>query len=63
MTELDSPKQINEYDCGIYILIYAGMLANNIAKGVHPKMMNIKPAEGIKWRTLRQRINLEKGRF
>ena len=62
MTEVDGPKQINEYDYGIYILIYAGMLANDIAKGVYPKMINITPAEVTKCKkTLQQRITLEKG--
>ena len=38
------------------------MLANDIANGVYPKMINITPAEVIKCRrTLRQRISLEKG--
>ena len=64
MIEADSPKQINGYDCGIYILIYAGMLAKDIAKGVDPKRINITPEEVIKCRkTLRQRISVEKGLF
>ena len=43
-----SPKQINNYDCGIYTLIYAGMLARDIAKGADPKMFNITPEEVFK---------------
>ena len=62
--EADSPKQINNYDCGIYTLIYAGMLARDIAKGADPKTINITPEEVIKCRkTLWQKISVEKGLF
>ena len=62
--EADSPKQINGYDCGIYTLIYAGMLAKDTAKGADPKTINITPEEVIKCRkTLRQKISVEKGIF
>jgi len=62
VTEVVGPRQINAYDCGVYVLIYAGMLANDITKGIYPKMFNTTPAEVTKCRwTLRQRITLEKG--
>ena len=62
--EAVSPKQINNYDCGIYTLIYAGMLARDIAKGADPKMFNITPEEVFKCRkTLQQKISVEKGIF
>ena len=61
MNEADSPKQINNYDCGIYASIYAGMLAKGIAEGADPKVPNITPEEVIKCRkTLRQKIRAEK---
>ena len=50
MTEVDSSKQVNGYDCGIYILIYARMLANDIVKGEYLKIINITPAEVTKCR-------------
>ena len=62
--EAVSPKQINNYDCGIYTLIYAGMLARDIANGADPKLINITPEEVSKCRkTLRQKISVEKGLF
>merc|ERR1712179_275200 len=59
-----SPKQINNYECGIYTLIYAGTLARDIAKGVDHKRFNITPEEVSKCRkTLRQRVSVEKLKF
>merc|ERR1712179_756577 len=59
-----SPKQINNYDCGIYTLIYAGTLARDIAKGADHKRFNITPEEVSKCRkTLQQKISVEKGKF
>ena len=64
MNKADCPKQINSCDCGIYTLIYAGMLAKDIAKGADTMAINIMPDEVVKCRkTLRQRINIEKGLF
>ena len=61
MTEVDSPKQVNGYDCGIYILMYARMLANDIVKGKYPTMIDIMPAEVTECRrVLQQRITKEK---
>merc|ERR1711874_442618 len=55
------PNQINGYDCGIYTMIYAGMLASDITNGINPKLFNIMPEEVNKCRkTLRQKISVEK---
>jgi len=62
VTEVVGPRQLNGYDCGVYVLIYAGMLANDITKGIYPKMFNTTPAEVTNCRRkLRQKIALEKG--
>merc|ERR1712105_551435 len=54
-------KQVNGYDCGIYTVIYAGVLANDITNGFTPKLINITPEEVSKCRmTLRQKISAEK---
>ena len=54
MEVVASSKQINSYDCGIYTVIYAGMLARDIANGADPKLVNIMPEEVNKCRkTLR----------
>ena len=59
--EVVVPKQVNGYDCGIYTVIYAGVLANDITNGFAPKLINITPEEVSKCRkTLRQKISAEK---
>jgi len=59
--EVVVPKQLNGYDCGIYTVIYAGVLANDITNGFAPKLINITPEEVNKCRkTLRQKISAEK---
>ena len=64
MEVVASSKQINSYDCGIYTVIYARMLARDIANGADPKLVNITPEEVNKCRkTLRQKISAEKGLF
>ena len=34
LTDICSPKQYNGYDCGLYIIMYARKMADNIAKGI-----------------------------
>ena len=64
MTEADCPRQVNGWDCGIYTLIYAGMLAEGIAKRANPMAINIMPDEVIKCRkTLPQKISIENALF
>merc|ERR1712121_551555 len=54
------PNQINGYDCGIYTMIYAGMLAGDITNGIDPKLINITPEEVNKCRKiLWQKISVE----
>merc|ERR1712121_14375 len=59
--EVVVPNQINGYDCGIYTMIYAGLLAGDITNGIDPKLINITPKEVNKCRErLRQKISAEK---
>ena len=56
--EVVVPEQVNGYDCGIYTVIYAGMLVSDITNGFAPKLINITPEEVSKCRkTLRQKIS------
>merc|ERR1711909_162016 len=64
MNEVNCPRQVNGWDCGIYTLIYAGMLVEDIARGVDPMGINITPDEVANCRkTLRQKIGREKALF
>merc|ERR1712121_37688 len=55
------PNQIIGHDCGIYTMIYAGLLAGDITNGIDPKPINITPEEVNKCRErLRKKINVEK---
>ena len=64
MNEVNCPRQVNGWDCGIYTLIYAGMLVEDIARGVDPMGINITPDEVANCRkTLRQKIGIEKALF
>ena len=55
------PNQINGYDCGIYTMLYAGLLAGDITNGIDPKPFNITPEEVNRCRErLRQKISAEK---
>ena len=54
------PNQINGHDCGIYTMLYAGLLAGDITNGIGPKPFNITPDEVNKCRErLRQKISAE----
>merc|ERR1711874_346425 len=60
--EVVVPNQINGYDCGIYTVIYAGMLASDITNGIDPKLFNIMPEEVSKCRKiLRQKNQCREG--
>ena len=45
ITEVNSPKQDNGYDCGIYVVMYASRITKNITIGKYPSNYNIKLAE------------------
>merc|ERR1711888_176562 len=56
------PNQINGHDCGIYTMLYAGLLASDITNGIDPKPFSITPEEVNRCRErLRQKISAEKG--
>ena len=58
MEEVDVPRQINGYDCGIYTVIYAGMFASNIINRNDPKLIGITPEEVSKCRkALKQKVS------
>jgi len=64
MNEVNCPRQVNGWDCGIYTLIYAGMLAEDIARGANPMAIDITPDEVSNCRkTLRQIISTEKALY
>merc|ERR1711874_568024 len=64
MNEVNCPRQVIGWDCGIYILIYAGMLAEGIARGANPMAIDITPDEVSNCRkTLRQIISTEKALY
>merc|ERR1712121_316528 len=55
------PNQINGYDCGIYTMLYAGLLASDITNGIDLKPFSIRPEEVNRCReSLRQKISAEK---
>ena len=58
MEEVDVPRQINGYDCGIYTVIYAGMFVSNIINKNDPKLIGITPEEVSKCRkALKQKVS------
>ena len=40
ITEVNSPKQDNGYDCGIYVVMYASRITNDITIGKSPSNYN-----------------------
>ena len=50
MKEVDSPRQINTFDCGIYVILYITRITDQINRKENSKKLKIEPREAGEYR-------------
>ena len=61
MKEIDSPKQVNNFDCGIYVILYIVKITEKIINKENTNKLKIEPKEAGEYRKLlKECINYER---